>query len=316
MDACANVLPRLTQLEIAMTTTLEWLGTATSRLTIGDLVIFLDAYMDRVPSAPPVGLRTADVTRADYILVGHSHFDHLAGAEVIAQNTGARIIASNESCRVMRERGVPQEQLLASQGGERHRLAGGVTVRVFPSLHACTWVMTDSGCGEEEHGHTGLTQDERAAVPGGLVQRITEFVGRGGEEAQLIMQHIQASAGSMNDGGPLVFLVESPEASIFYQDTSGCWTGVLSQLRADTAILAASARANLDGEPIQGSMSGFIAMEAKLLDAKKVILGHHDNWMPPITNGDFDTAPIRERLGRECPGTEFIERGYLDPIVL
>ena len=47
-----------------MNITLEWLGTATFRLRIDDLVVFLDAYMDRVPAAPPVGLRTADVTRA------------------------------------------------------------------------------------------------------------------------------------------------------------------------------------------------------------------------------------------------------------
>ena len=32
-----------------MTVTLDWLGVATFRLTIDDLVIFLDAYMDRVP---------------------------------------------------------------------------------------------------------------------------------------------------------------------------------------------------------------------------------------------------------------------------
>ncbi len=96
--------------------TLEWLGTATFRLTIGELVVFLDAYMDRVPAAPPVGLSAAEVTRADFVLVGHSHFDHLAGAEVIAANTGAKIIGSNESCRVMRERGVPDAQLLPSSG--------------------------------------------------------------------------------------------------------------------------------------------------------------------------------------------------------
>ena len=299
-----------------MTTTLEWLGTATYRLTIGDLVVFLDAYMDRVPMAPPVGLRAADVSKADFVLVGHSHFDHLAGAEVIAANTGAKIIGSNESCRVMRERGVPGAQLLPSQGGERHRLADGVTVRVFPSLHACTWVLSDAGCDEEEHGHTGLTQDERMSLPGGLVQRITEFVGGGSEDARILMQHIQTSAGSMNDGGPLVFLIETPETSIFFQDTSGCWTGVLSQIRADTAILAASARAAVDGEPIQGSLAGFVAMEAKLLGAKRVVLGHHDNWMPPITNGDFDTGPLRERLATEVPGAEFIERGYLEPIAL
>ena len=50
---------------------LEWLGVSTFRLTLGSLVIFLDAYMDRVPAAPPVGISSAEVERADYILVGH-----------------------------------------------------------------------------------------------------------------------------------------------------------------------------------------------------------------------------------------------------
>jgi L-ascorbate metabolism protein UlaG (beta-lactamase superfamily) len=58
---------------------LDWLGVATFRLTIGDLVVFLDGYLDRVAAAPPVGLSTADVERADVVLVGHSHFDHLWG---------------------------------------------------------------------------------------------------------------------------------------------------------------------------------------------------------------------------------------------
>jgi L-ascorbate metabolism protein UlaG (beta-lactamase superfamily) len=81
--------------------TLDWLGCATFRLTVADLVVFLDAYIDRVPSAPPVGVTTGDVERADWIVVGHSHFDHLWGAETIARNTGARILASwsNRVCR-------------------------------------------------------------------------------------------------------------------------------------------------------------------------------------------------------------------------
>ncbi len=298
-----------------MSITLEWLGTATFRLRIGDLTVFLDAYMDRVPSAPPIGLSTAEVTEADYILVGHSHFDHLAGAEVIAKDTRARIIASHESCRVMREKGVPEGQLLASQGGERHRLAEGVSVRVFPSLHACTWILTDASCGEEEHGHTGLTQQERARQPG-LVQRITELINAGTEDSRIILDHVRNSAGSMSDGGPLVYLIETPETSIFFQDTSGCWTGVLGQVDADSAILAASARANVDGEPIQGSMAQFLAMEARLLGARKVILGHHDNWIPPVTTGDFDMAPVRAELGREAPAATLLEPGYLEAVVL
>ena len=33
--------------------TLDWYGCATFRLTVGDLVVFLDAYIDRVPAARP-----------------------------------------------------------------------------------------------------------------------------------------------------------------------------------------------------------------------------------------------------------------------
>jgi L-ascorbate metabolism protein UlaG (beta-lactamase superfamily) len=114
--------------------TLDWLGCATFRLTVGELVIFLDAYMDRVPSAPPVGMTTNDVGHADWILIGHSHFDHLWGADRIALSTGAKVIGSYETTRVLMAQGVPREQLVPVAGGERVLLGDGVSVRVFPSL--------------------------------------------------------------------------------------------------------------------------------------------------------------------------------------
>src|SRR4029079_4730769 len=77
--------------------TLDWYGCATFRLTIDDLVVFLDAYIDRAPGAPGTGLTADDVYRPDWILAGHSHFDHLWGAERIARNTGATIVGSYES---------------------------------------------------------------------------------------------------------------------------------------------------------------------------------------------------------------------------
>ena len=113
-----------------------------------------------------------------------------------------------------------------------------------------------------------------------------------------------------------MYLIETPERSIFYQDTSGCWAGVLAEIRADAAVLAASGRANVDGEPIQGSMAQFIAMEAKLLGARQVVLGHHDNWMPPVTTGGFDMGPVRAELSKEVPEAVLLEGGYLDEIEL
>src|SRR5207249_11278159 len=101
-----------------MRVTLDWLGVATFRLTVGGRVIFLDAYMDRVPAAPPVGLTAAQVARADYVLVGHSHFDHLWGAERIAARSRATVIGANETVRLLHAVDpVPEAQAIGVAGG-------------------------------------------------------------------------------------------------------------------------------------------------------------------------------------------------------
>lgn len=297
-----------------MNISLDWLGCATFRLTIDDTVIFLDAYMDRVPAAPPVGLSTKDITKADFVLVGHAHFDHLAGAEVIARNTGAKVIGSHETARVMTEQGVPRSQLLISQGGERHRLAPDVSVRVFPSLHSCTWTSGSLNSTEMVTGHLGLCEDERAAIAArqGLGATIGARGGQGDPLANQMREHLASAVGSGHTGGALCYLIETPSGSIFWQDTSGCWTGVLRDLRPDVALLAAAGRGNLDGEPIQGSLAQFVAREADLLRPRTIILNHHDNWMPPVTSeGGTDVSSIREELSRVVPHTTLLEPGYM-----
>lgn len=298
---------------------LDWLGCATFRLTLGDTVVFLDAYMDRVPSAPAVGLKAAEVDRADFVLVGHAHFDHIAGTELIAKNTGAKVIGSFESCRVMREQGVAESQLLPSQGGERHRLAPDVTVRVLPSLHSCTWTTGSLSAMEATTGQLGLCEDERAAMAaqGGLGATIGRRAQSEDGPAAELRAHLAGAVGSGVTGGPLAYLIETPQGSIFWQDTSGCWTGVLRDLRPDVALLAAAGRGNVDGEPIQGSLADFVGIEAGLLQPKTIILNHHDNWMPPVTPaGGTDVAPIRAELARVAPGATLLELGYMAGTVL
>ena len=90
-----------------MTTTLDWYGCATFRLRTAGLTVFLDAYIDRAPDAAGTGLTADDIDECDWIVVGHSHFDHLYGAERIAANTGARIIGSYETIRIMEQAGGP-----------------------------------------------------------------------------------------------------------------------------------------------------------------------------------------------------------------
>lgn len=299
-----------------MKITLDWLGTATFRLTIDDLVVFLDAYVDRVPTAPAVGLRAADVTKADFILVGHSHFDHLAGAEIIARNTGARIIGSNESCHVMRAKDVPVGQLLPSQGGEHHRLSETVTVRVLPSLHTCLWAELSADTAERLVGQTGLCEDDRMAAF--ARKNPFEEVFRGESEwARTALEHMRTSTGSVRDGGPLVYLIETPAGSIFYQDSSGCWSGVLKDLKPDVAILGLTGgRPNMDGEPFQGSTAEFIGQEVAALRPKTVIFGHHDNWLGAPSFEPLDVAPIRTEIARVQPQAIILEPGYLEGTAL
>ena len=299
-----------------MSVKLDWLGCATFRLTVDDLVIFLDAYIDRVASAPAVGLSAAGVEEADYVLIGHSHFDHIAGAEVIAENTGAKVIGSNESARVLREAGIPEQQLLRSQGGEHYSLGAGVSVRVFPSLHSCLWAETTSDPGEALDGHVGLTEDQRAAVRvsegrGSIGHRLAAGQDQGMAD---VREHLRSAIGSRDTGGPLAFLIETPYGSVFYHDTSGCWTGIVRALRPDVAIIAMAGRPNVDGEPHQGSLAQFVGMMAKLMQPRRLLLGHHDDWMPPATVG-MNTAeaiaPVRAELAAVVPQTELVEVGYL-----
>jgi L-ascorbate metabolism protein UlaG (beta-lactamase superfamily) len=287
-----------------MSATLDWLGCATFRLSLPGLVVFLDAYMDRVSSAPPTGFNTAAVDRADWVVVGHSHFDHLWGAERVARQTGATIIGSYETVRVMADEGVPHEQLMPVSGGERVRLSPEVTVAVFPSLHSCIW--THAGFaqpGQVSTGDLGIVHQERLA-------RLRDRGQRRDALAEEVRAHLQASnQGARGDGGALVYLFETPEGSLLYQDTCGHWTGVLGALRPDVAILAAAGRGNVDGEPVQGSLAEFVAHEVELVQPKRVILGHHDDWLPGVSVAT-DTAPIEAAVAQLAPDVELVQMGY------
>ena len=291
-----------------MSVSLDWLGVSTYRLVVDDLVIFLDAYIDRNPLAPPIGMRVADVQRADYVLVGHSHFDHLWGAERIARQTGATIVGSHESVRMMEKEEVPDEQLVAVAGGERIRLSDSVTVRVFPSQHSCIW-STAGTSGEVCLGDMGLTLNERQANLDNQAALRAASSEPGMAEAEA--HRMECTQQPRGEGGALAYLVETRLGSILWKDTSGHWTGILRDLRPDAALLAAAGRGNIDGEPIQGTLAQFVAREADLLRPRRIVLCHHDDWNPPVTS-PTDVEPMVRELSRQAPSVELVQMDYLE----
>jgi L-ascorbate metabolism protein UlaG (beta-lactamase superfamily) len=287
---------------------LDWYGCATFRLRVAGLTVFLDAYIDRAPGAPGTGLTADDVDECDWIVVGHAHFDHLYGAERIMARTGATLIGSYETVRVMEAAGVPAERMICVAGGERVRLSDDVTVSVLPSQHSCVWSHAQMAqSGEACIGDLGVTWQEQRARLRELQTYLTTALTPGATE------HLMASFvghSPRGDGGALLYLFETPEGSLLYQDTSGHWSGIIDGVRPDVAILAAAGRGNVDGEPIQGSLADFVARQVAAARPRRLLLSHHDDWLPGFSVAT-DMAPLRAAVAAVAPDTELLEPGYL-----
>ncbi|MCA9215131.1 MAG: metal-dependent hydrolase [Planctomycetales bacterium] len=71
---------------------LTWLGHASWQIRSGDHTILLDPFLNDNPSAKC----KADDLNANYILVSHGHFDHVADAASIANRCDATVVAVYE----------------------------------------------------------------------------------------------------------------------------------------------------------------------------------------------------------------------------
>ena len=289
------------------TTTLDWYGCATFRLTIGELVVFLDAYIDRVPDAPGTGLTADDIDRADWIVIGHSHFDHIWGAERIALNTGATVIGSYETCRVLARAGVPHEQLMPVAGGERVRLSDDVVVGVFPSLHSCVWSQTSmTGADDVCLGDLGLTHQEREARMGDLA---AHFVSLGDDVLEPPHGFEPTREGRRRRARLRVRDARRHRSSTRTRPGTGAASCTTSDPTSRSSLPrdGATSTASRSRERSPSSSRG----RHGCLKARRVILCHHDDWLPGFSTAT-DTGPIREELARWLPGAELTELDYLD----
>jgi L-ascorbate metabolism protein UlaG (beta-lactamase superfamily) len=140
---------------------LQYLGTAGWEITDGTTVILIDPYLSRIFGPQPPGrapfarapgdtrpqygwtdLAVPDtaaidshIQRADFILITHTHYDHVLDVPHIALKNHSTVIGTESTENVLRAYNVPEEQLLAVHGGEDYDF-GTFSVKVIPSLHS------------------------------------------------------------------------------------------------------------------------------------------------------------------------------------
>ena len=76
------------------TLAIRWTGFANFELSYKGQIVLLDAYFDRGSNFPPLGFKAADVKRANVILIGHGHHDHMSDAASVGIRTGATIVGA------------------------------------------------------------------------------------------------------------------------------------------------------------------------------------------------------------------------------
>lgn len=126
----------------------RWLGTAGFEIKYGEHVVLVDPYLTRASLTaclfgslrPDVVSITRHISRADAIVVGHTHFDHVMDVPTIARLTRARVLGSKSAATLCAMDGVPPAQICdvesALRSGTYVEEVGPFELRFFPSAHS------------------------------------------------------------------------------------------------------------------------------------------------------------------------------------
>jgi L-ascorbate metabolism protein UlaG (beta-lactamase superfamily) len=123
--------------------TLRWLGTAGFELAYEGFHLLIDPYVTRVglgdllrrrTVAPDAALVATEVPRADAVLVGHTHFDHVLDVPEIVRRHGCPAYGSASVATLLDLYGLRDRAVTV----EPHRTyeLGPFEVRFVPSLHS------------------------------------------------------------------------------------------------------------------------------------------------------------------------------------
>src|SRR5262249_26464934 len=96
--------------------TVRWCGTSNFELNFHDRVVLLDNFYERGPRMRALGFTPDEVVRADALIIGHPHYDHISDTARVARQTGAPVVVHPLGADVLVRMGLDSDRILPVEG--------------------------------------------------------------------------------------------------------------------------------------------------------------------------------------------------------
>ena len=275
------------------TLAVRWTGFANFELSYKGQIVLLDAYFDRGSNFPSLGFKAADVTRANVILIGHGHHDHMSDAASVGIRTGATIVGAPLTTAKLLSQSVDPSKIRTASGRESVVLDFG-TFKVEPIL-----------------GRHGDPPKQLVDAFGGALRAVTPKL----TEEQLAELAIIRARGVQDPRvvteGTLAYLITLDNGfRIMYRDSGGRVTDFEKSAmertgRVDVALVAVSA-SYLNTVTVPQALE-----HVRTYRPDVYIPAHHDAAYNNLWRA---TEPLFQAVKDENPNIVTASRGYREPI--
>jgi L-ascorbate metabolism protein UlaG (beta-lactamase superfamily) len=275
------------------TLAIRWAGFANFELSYKGQIMLLDAYFDRGSNYPSLGFKAADVKRANVILIGHGHHDHMSDAASVGIRTGATIVGAPLTVEKLIGQSVDPQKLRAVTGRENVTLDFGA-FKVEPILG--------------RHGDPpkqlvdAFDRALRSVTPKLTEEQIAELAtirARGVQDPRVATEGTIAYVITLDNGFRIMFR-DSGGSVTDYERAAMARIG-----RVDVALVAVSA-SYLNTETVPRALEHIRAYKPDVY-----IPAHHDAAYNNLWRA---TEPLFQAVKDENPAIVTVSKTYREPI--
>jgi hypothetical protein len=271
---------------------LRWLGTSNYELAYHGKIVIMDTFYDRPARTASLGFSVDQVKKADVILIGHAHFDHISDVAAVAAQTGARVVGSAITTAEAIELGVPKAQTITVAGNETLRY-GDIAIRPTHILHS---TIEDGLIPALD----ALYQiDALPLTPEQKVQSAAVRA-RGSRDPKIITEGTMGFTFTLPNGFTIVWFDSVGEANAEERQLASELAPV------DVAIFPWTPH------PIAETQLAYTFQHLQVFKPRLYLPDHHDSiWGVWLDNG---LAPLFMKIRDDLPGTKFAEPLYRSAI--